>query len=159
MWDRVVFKDRAKAIMKDHYWKVFIACIIASLLGATSSEGGSGLNVEFNSETVGQLDLGLGMFNFEIPFSRFSLTLGFMVVVLMILAIVSAVVLGAFVFSVLRVGFCRYLVLTQQHGHPAEIGEIFWGFGCGHYINLVKTMFFHDLYIFLWGCCLLSPAS
>ena len=156
MWDRVVFKDRAKAIMKEHYWKVFFACIVASILGATSSAG-SPVEFEYKTDSGAHINLNTGIFDYQIPMSYFSAILGIMLVLTIIVALVASIALGAFVFNVLRVGFCRYLVLTQQNGHPADIGEIFWGFGCGHYLNLVKTMFFHDLYIFLWTLALLIP--
>lgn len=156
MWDRVVFKDRAKAIMKEHYWKVFIACLIASLLGITASDGSSS-RLKFNSDSGFSLNLNYGPFDYSLPMTRFTAAISILVIFMAVLAIVAAVVLGAFVFNILRVGFCRYLVLTQKHGHPAEIGEIFWGFGCGHYLNLVQTMFFHDLYIFLWSLALVIP--
>ena len=156
MWDRVVFKDRAKAIMKEHYWKVFIACLIASLLGVTASDGFS-FQIENSAESGTQLTLDIGLFNYDIPLDYFSLTIGLMIIVMVCVAFVAAVALSVFVFNILRVGFCRYLVLTQRYGRPADIGEIFWGFGCGHYLNLVQTMFFRDLYIFLYFLALIIP--
>lgn len=155
MWDRVTFKNRAKAIMKEHYWKVFIACILASLLGATGS--GGGIEFEYDSNSGGMINLDAGLFNFDIPVDYLSLALGFMLVSVVSVAIIAGIVLSTFVINILRVGFCRYLVLTQQYGRPAEIGEIFWGFSCGHYMNLVKAMFFHDLYIFLWMLLFIIP--
>ncbi len=156
MWDRVVFKDRAKAIMKDHYWKVFIACLIASFLGLTGSDGFS-FEIKKNTEAGTQFTLDLGFFNFNVPLDYFSVVLGIMLVFMIFVALAVGIALSFFVFNVLRVGFCRYLVLTQRYGHPADIGEIFWGFGCGHYLNLVKTMFFRDLYIFLYFLALIIP--
>ena len=159
MWDRVVFKDRAKAIMKEHYWKVFIACLIGSLLNVTSS-GSIDLNLNLNSSNIKSLsNLGHG-----IPLNPFApgvygraAALMLVLTVIILIFSVIAVVLTTFVFNPLRVGFCRYLVLTQQYGRPAEIGEIFWGFSCGHYLNLVKTMFFMDLYCFLWSLLFIIP--
>ncbi len=156
MWDRVAFKNRAKAIMKDHYWMVFFACILASLLGATNS-GGGGIEFEYNTNSGAHINLDAGLFNYDIPVSHLSLALGFMLISLVSIAVIAGIVLTTFVINILRVGFCRYLVLTQRYGRPADIGEIFWGFGCGHYMNLVKTMFFHDLYIFLWTLLFIIP--
>lgn len=159
MWDRVTFKTRAKAIMKDHYWKVFIACLIGSLLNVTSG-GSIDLNLNLNSDNINSLsNLGYG-----IPLNPFApgvyghaAALMLVLTVMILIFSVFAVVLTTFVFNPLRVGFCRYLVLTQQNERPADIGEIFWGFGCGHYLNLVKTMFFMDLYCFLWSLLFVIP--
>ena len=157
MWDRVTFKNRAKAIMKDHYWKVFIACLIASVLGATSA-GKNSFELDYNSSGL-HLNLNAGIFKYPLSIDQFgpAIAFGILIFVVMIIAFVTGFALHTFVFNPLRVGFCRYLVLTQRYGQPAEITEIFWGFGCGHYMNLVKTMFFRDLYVFLWGLLLIIP--
>ena len=156
MWDHTIFKTRAKAIMKEHYWPVFFACLIATLLGATGSNGNN-FNVEFNSNSGLGMNLGVGPLNQSIPLSLIGAALSIMIIFMALAAFACATLLNSFVFNILRVGFCRYLVLTQRYGRPAEIGEIFWGFGCGHYLNLVKTMFFRDLYVFLWSLALVIP--
>ena len=156
MWDRVVFKDRAKAIMKDHYWKVFLVCLIATLFGITTGNGG-GIKLELNTDSGLQLDLNLGIFKQEFPLNSLAVTFGVMLAIMILVALILGIVLDIFVFNVLRVGFCRYLVLTQQNGCPADIDDIFWGFGCGHYLNIVKTMFFRDLYQFLWTLVFIIP--
>ena len=163
MWDRVTFKNRAKAIMKEHYWKVFFACLIASLLGATGNSENY-LNLNIDTDALAELlqsrfDLNLvsTFYDLDIPLHLFSSAFAVFLVFVVIIAFIIGLILSSFIFSILRVGFCRYLILTQRYGYPADMGEIFWGFGCGHYLNLVKTMFLHDLYIFLWSLLLFVP--
>lgn len=155
MWDRVTFKTRAKAIMKEHYWKVFIACLIGSLLGITSSSGAS-IEWEYNTNSGLGMNAKLGLFEFPLSLGA-SLAISIMLVSLMIILLAAGFALNAFVIKPMRVGFCRYLVLTQQNGYPAPVGEFFWAFGSGHYMNIVKTMFFHDLHIFLWSLLFIIP--
>ena len=163
MWDRVEFKARAKALMKNHYWKVFFACLIASLLNATARTGSSfHLNIDTDalSEFLSsRMDLGLvsKFYGLGIPLQFFSAAFAVVLVFIAIIGAILGILLNCFVFGVLRVGFCRYLILTQKNQYPADISEIFWGFGCGHYLNLVKTIFFRNLYVFLSFLMLIIP--
>ena len=160
MWDRVAFKTRAKAIMKEHYWKVFFACLIASLLGATSNSSSVNWNIDTDAlaEVIStRISFSSLLHNFSIPTLLFSSAVLILIIIVSLIALVIGFALSCFVFSILRVGFCRYLVLTQQYGRPADMGEIFWGFNCGHYMNLVKTMFFCNLHIFLWSLLFIIP--
>lgn len=155
MWTRVELKNRAKAIMRICYWKVFLICLLAALLGAISDFDTSSFQINFNAETGITTQLQLGPFKYVIPMtgifiSSFGASLA--------LATAAAVILFRIFFvNVLRVGFCRYLILTQKKGESAPASELLWGFRCGHYGNLVKIMFLHSLYIFLWGLLFIVP--
>lgn len=157
MWTRTELKDRAKAIMHTDYWKVFLICLIAALLGATSGTGASSSGFEVSTDTGVQFNFNLGPLDFNFPLGNYLYYYGIVFAMMFLAAVIGSIILGVFIVNVLRVGFCRYLILTQRTGHSADASELFWGFTCGHYMNLVKVMFLYDLYIFLWGLCFIIP--
>lgn len=46
---------------------------------------------------------------------------------------------------------------SREAGRSVGAGRLGWGFGCGHYLNIVKIMFLRDLHNFLWYCLLYVP--
>lgn len=78
----------------------------------------------------------------------------FSVSVLLILS-VAAIFFGIFVGNVLLLGGTKFFI-ENKYGKP-RIGTLIYGFRCGYYGNIVKTMFLMDLYIFLWTLLLIIP--
>lgn len=74
-----------------------------------------------------------------------------LVVVLVILGIFYAI----FVALPLEVGK-NYFFLNARD-NTAEISHLFSSFRKGRYLNIVKTLFLRDLYIFLWSLLLIIP--
>lgn len=62
---------------------------------------------------------------------------------------------AAFVLCPVIVGRNRYFM--EHRGSRSEIGRIFWAFGCGHYLNVVKIMLLMSLKIFLWSLLFIIP--
>ena len=156
MWDRSVFKQRAKEIMNQHYLMVFLACFIATFLGAINASD-NGLKLKFSTNSGLCLNLSVGPLSHSYRITMIHSAAGIIAFFTVLATIVIGILLSSFVFNIFRVGFCRYLVLTQQNRRPPDLGELFWGFSCGHYLNLVKVMFFQNLYIFLWSLILVIP--
>ncbi|MBE5997918.1 MAG: DUF975 family protein [Lachnospiraceae bacterium] len=76
-----------------------------------------------------------------------------MAVVFVVVAVI-AFLISAFLLNPLEVGTKRFFV--QNLHMPAEVKEI--AFGYDHcYKNIVKTMFFRDLYTFLWSLLFIIP--
>ena len=46
---------------------------------------------------------------------------------------------------------------SRQSLQSAGIGKVFWVFGCGNYMNVVKIMFLRDLFTALWSLLLVIP--
>ena len=81
------------------------------------------------------------------------------VIILVVTAVVSILgsALTIFVGNVINVGLRRYLLKIRQQDAKADIGELFWAFKGGRYLKVVKTMFFYNLYIFLWSLLFIIP--
>ena len=48
MWTRALLKDNAKAVLRRSYWRVFLACLIVSLLCG----GDFNLNYRFGADSA-----------------------------------------------------------------------------------------------------------
>lgn len=74
-------------------------------------------------------------------------------IVILIAAAIS-VLYNAFINNPLGLGFNKFFLKNQDE--PAEVSNI--GFGFDHnYMNSVKTLFFRDLYTFLWTLLFIIP--
>lgn len=75
-------------------------------------------------------------------------------IIIFAIAMAIAIVLDAFVINPLEIGIRRFGLANLNA--KAEVKEI--GFGYDHnYKNGVKTMFFRDLYTFLWSLLFIIP--
>lgn len=151
MWTRAEIKSRAKEALKKYYWYAVLMCFIAGVLGG----GGSGFstsiknNVNINNTTdYGYSDPTLS-----------SRMLGVLMVVGVIVLIfwVIAVVFSIFVGNPVQVGLKRYMLESREIEKSAGIAKLFWVFGSGHYLNVVKIMFLKGLYTALWSLLLVIP--
>ena len=74
--------------------------------------------------------------------------------VIFLVAIAVAILLSAFLVNPLSVGASRFFV--RNLNSQAEVKELAYGYDHG-YLNVVKTMFFKELYTFLWSLLLIIP--
>ena len=156
MWTRALLKANAKTVLRRSYWRVFLACLIVSLLCGSIS-----LNYNFGAENAAPgLPEGAARFagNTGFPFSVLLQLLmpviigvGVMALLLMLAAILCW---GILVTPVLQVGQARYL--TENRSGTAQLGTIFSGFTRGYW-NTVGVMFFMNLKVFLWSLLLIIP--
>lgn len=168
MIDRKELKSRAKSAMKKGYWWIFLACIIVGILGG---KGGSGFsNSNYNSKnnikyysTLDQNENN-GFTNYtdeynqlnNDPINNTSEDLGLLGVFALIFLIILLLVFiyKIFIGNAIIVGFRKFMLGTTEE--TFEIGTMFSVFK-NNYKNAVKTMFFKDLYIFLWSLLLIIP--
>jgi hypothetical protein len=61
----------------------------------------------------------------------------------------------AFVALPLQVGMRRYFM--ENRGFKSAFGRLFWAFGHGSYLHIVKIMFIRELKIFLWSLLFVIP--
>ena len=78
---------------------------------------------------------------------------GILFIFLIVLAVVLA--LDVLVFNPLLVGARRFFV--RNLNKKAEAKEAAYAFDSGNYIEIVKTMFFRDLFVFLWSLLFIVP--
>lgn len=173
MWTRADLKQRGKHAFKANYWKcVLVAFIILLISGSGSNSSNSNNNsntTDPNYDYEMEINGNYIEYNFddpefsinefsqtivdELPFHAGILMGGFTIIVLVIF--IGALLLGFFVFNPLLVGGKRFFV--ENAAAPAQPGSLLYGFQNGNYKNIVKTMFFKDLYTALWTLLLIVP--
>ncbi|MDE6844387.1 MAG: DUF975 family protein [Lachnospiraceae bacterium] len=143
MWTRAELKENAKKYFKFNYWKMVLVAFVVSLFGGGG--GGSSVNASYTKQ------IGSGNIHLS-PSEAAAFFVGFMVIFLVIMVIAFA--LSAFLLNPLQVGAQRFFVVS--HYQKAELGELGYGFS-NCYMNVVKTMFLRQLYIFLWSLLFIVP--
>ena len=92
------------------------------------------------------------------PFSFLNGMSGFLLlwlfIIIFLIGAALAILLGAFLINPLSVGASRFFV--RNLNTQAEIRELAYAYDNG-YLNTVKTMFFKELYTFLWSLLLIIP--
>lgn len=173
MWSRIKLKEKAKIRFQANYWRVvLVALILAFLAGSVgSSHGGSpsfddDFPAEYSSSAavwevpalVGSLedDLSSELDDVDLYFSAG--VVGMIVAIVLLVAVVITLVvvlpLRILVLNPLEIGCNRFF--TKNLNEDAQVKEICYSFDYG-YKNNIKTMFFRDLYVFLWSLLFVIP--
>ncbi len=184
MWTRAELKERAKAALHRNYWKIVLVSSLLLLLGCgaggyffqkaphnaeeqTEAED-AGIQAEMEEagelEEIGEME---GAGELEV-FGEMEGTgepegTGGMeetVVVIVIFTIIFlfffVVILAADIFLInpLDVGGKRFMMKSVEN--VAQVKEIAYGFDHS-YKNVVKVLFYRDLYVLLWALLLVIP--
>lgn len=176
MWTRVELKERAKAAMRRNYWKIVLVSMVLFLLGcgvggqatfgttghtgAHTQEADTGEEAYTEEGTGAEQESGgaepEGQ-NYEISFIEI-VTVGIMAGALFIfifaIAFAAFYVVCVFLLNPLSVGGCRFMIKSVED--VAQVKEIAYGFDHS-YRNVVKVLFFRDLYILLWTLLFVIP--
>lgn len=139
-WTTAQVKERAKSALRTFgYWRAFIVTFIIIFLAGGASGGSSTASGIFSDGGIAPLD----------PAVLYAASAA-------ILAVgVVALAFFVFVSAPLIVGQNRFFM--EHRGCNAEVGRVFWVFGCGDYLNVVKIMFLAGLKIFLWSLLFIIP--
>ena len=168
MWTRGELKARGMAAFKANYWKcVLVAFILAVIAGGSGGSGGraggnalsnigqksDNVDVDDALDALEDNDLNEGIENITDAFksgagvvAMVAVFVGVMLVILV--AMVIAFALNAFLFNPLRLGCNRFFLRNLEE--PTGLNHLSSGFDV-NYKNVVKVMFFKDLYLFLWA--------
>lgn len=150
MASRAELKDRAKACLKKYYWMALLVSVIASLLGAGQSFS---LNLNVNNQNhTGDKTI----YNGDIDHSAY-LTVLVVILVIAIIAFIISLAIQTFLSNVVQMGLCSYFVESSKNQADAGFSRLFYGFNCGNYMNVVKTMFMKNLIVFGWWLLLVIP--
>lgn len=145
MWTRALLKENAKIAFKRNYWTCVFASVILMLLGAGAETSSFNLNLSTNASGSNTI--------LDITGRDFMILL--MILFVCFIVMIISLVFAAFITNVLQVGGKRYFMENREH--KTALGQIFYGFQCGNYMNIVKTMFLRGLYIFGWSLLLVIP--
>ncbi len=186
MWTRKELKARGKQAFSMNYWKtVLVALIIMTIVGgatgvsaiiggasgsgaaygslkmdessmvedesAVTVTGEDGTEITVPADIAEQIAADGGVTEF--PAAAAAVLIGvILIIVLLVLALV--ILFEVFLINPLEVG-CRRFCLQNLHS-KANIAEVAYGYDHG-YKNVVKTLFFRDLYLVLWSLLFLIP--
>ena len=146
-------KYRAKQAFRKNYWAAVVVSLILAIAVGIGSGGGGSSSV---ANTVTHTEVYDGTLRFSMnsaaPFVWLfsALALG----ALLILGSIF-ILLKIFVGNVLEVG-ARGFYIENLYSAPS-VGKILAPFRSGQYWNIVKIMFFRDLFIFLWTLLFVIP--
>ncbi|MGN0376948.1 MAG: DUF975 family protein [Suilimivivens sp.] len=149
MWSRSELKKRAKEILRVNYWKAVLVSLIFSFVSGNG--GGSGSSASSSGSSSNSS--GSGSFSSPEDLKIFLAALSAVLVIVLIIVAVG-IVLSIFVFAPLQVGCQRYFLMCGRE--PATINEVVFAFS-NSYMNVVKVMFFKNLYTFLWSLLFVIP--
>lgn len=146
-WTRKELKAQGKALFKLNYWKcVLVALILGMLGGVGGASYSSNANNQVTEETINS---GLGEAISNIPPVAW-----IAVAVTFVFVLAIGIAISVFLINPLKVGCYRFF--TVNHYAPANLNEVGYGF-TSNYKNVAKTMFFMDLYVFLWSLLFVIP--
>ena len=145
MWTRKQLKSNAKLVLKQSYWKALLVSFILSMVtggGSGFSAGSSADEIDFDAITSG-ID----------PEIVIAAVIGIITIVLGVIVFTTA--FSIFAGAPLEVGAQRYFLESTQYRF--NIKDVGYAFGCGHYGNIVVTMFLRGLYTTLWTFLFIIP--
>lgn len=186
MWTRAELKSKAKFSFKRNYWKsVLISLILALIVGGGSS--GSSISSAVSNNLIGNSDSSVAGDYSDDDSSLYDdndfyddtydenveddiddlkgiagttagmMAIGiFLIVFIIVFVVIMAVVilLDVFIFNPLEVGCKKYYL--RNLNEPAQVGNIGYAFD-NNYKNIIKTMFFRDLFTVLWTLLFIIP--
>ncbi len=156
MWTRELLKNNAKEMLKKQYWKVFLVCLIYTMVGGIISSGTSiisGPSFSLNFSTTDAM-YGGGSISSE---ESVVLLLGILIVFFVIFAVVLAATVAVSIFLVypFLVGVNKYLLNAYKGKN--EYGDMIYAFKDKRYAPVVKSMALVYLYEFLWSLLFIIP--
>ena len=171
MIDRVTIKQRGKAAFMANFWMCVLVALMMTFVVSGVSGVGSGISgignafrstVQFSDNRVefgGFTDpSGIQDFDPDAFINEFNnvggpALVGVMGGVIAVAGLIGAAV-GIFVGSPLQVGGCRFFLENGERS--AQFDTILFPFKT-KYLNIVKTMFLQNLFIFLWSLLFIVP--
>lgn len=171
MWSRSDLKQRAKNTFKLNYWKCVLVSLILVLVaggagGSSASIGSSGVtdtvinssdyydmpdDLEDTVSKAAALDVD-GVSRAARIVRIVTFVIVFVVIFVIILAV--ACVIDIFICNPLEIGGKRFYVRNLHE--KAQVGNLGFAFDT-NYMNVVKVMFFKDLYVVLWTLLFIIP--
>ncbi|MCR5452245.1 MAG: DUF975 family protein [Lachnospiraceae bacterium] len=152
MWSISNLKERGRNAINLNYWKcVLVGIILSAIASGGFSSSGSSIIYGVYGGAIGEE--AMNEFFYNIDPIVIGTIVSFVVLISFIVMIFVFLVRIIF-FNPLEVGARRFFSFNQQK--PADIKELAFAFD-NSFKNVVKIMFFRDLYIFLWSLLFVIP--
>ena len=159
MWTRKELKTKAKEALKRNYWKVVLVSVLVILLSGGFSYGvSSGSAGSLHQQEISEMQEMTSSPAAE-PLSTTDMVI-VVIVAVVILTVVFCIIfaiayaIAAFLYNPVMVGVNRFMLKSVDD--KAEVKEVVYVFDHS-YKNVVKTMFFKDLRVFLWTLLFIIP--
>ncbi|MBR5310191.1 MAG: hypothetical protein IKU42_03615, partial [Oscillospiraceae bacterium] len=156
MWEFKILKQNGWNVLKNQgYWTPFFVCFITTILAGNSYSGVGSASSESYEDTSSYYEsLYPEMESVLDSIAQSPLFIAAMVT-LIIVIIAVAVAFGIFISGPAIVGKNRFFMEHRAIG--SKFSKLFWAFGCGNYLNVVKIMFWREIKIFLWTLLFIIP--
>ena len=151
MWTNAQLKTNAKFALQTRYGIAIVVSLLAGLLSGGSPGLGSSMfsaNFRGNSNNLNEVK------NFFTSNVQVSSVLIAGIATFALLAAVAGTLFSVFVSAPITVGQNRFYL--QNRLRQGDIGTLFSVFQSG-FLNVVKTVFLKNLYIFLWSLLFVIP--
>lgn len=143
MWSREDLKTRAKSVLKISYWKAFLVSIVIAFAG------GNGGKTSFNGSS--QIDT---FIENRVSYEQYpSILITLIIVSIFVVLIIAA--LRIFLGYPLEVGGRCYFKRGARK--DIDLSYLGYAFKEGRYMNIIKTMLWRGILIFLWTLLLIIP--
>lgn len=169
MWSRADLKQRAKNTFKLNYWKcVLVSLILVLIAGGAGGSSGS-ISSSITSRISGNDISSSSDYDYEdimingvidnaddSYFSTAAAIIIFVAVFIAVFVVIMAIacVIDIFVCNPLEIG-CKRFYVRNLH-EKSQVGNVGYAFDT-NYMNMVKVMFFKDLYVVLWTLLFIIP--
>ena len=165
MWNRREIKERGKRSLSAAYWKSVLAALVLTI--STGSMG----NFTITHNVARYMDGthgGKEFWHYLLPFSYFSYyysgpnggwflpMLTTLLGTVLLFGGILHLILRIFVLNPLEMGGRRFFIVDRAENGKASTVELVAGFSVP-YMNVVKTMFLRNLYVFLWSLLFVIP--
>lgn len=141
MWNRIILKNNAKIVFRQNYWKTVLVAFILILINSSINEG---VNIRNTSRDLDNSNFGFMIF----------ISLLFIALTVYTFALVIGIALNLFVFAPLEVSCRRFLISARTA--PGDLSLLSYAFK-DSYLNIIKTQFLRNLFIFLWSLLFIVP--
>lgn len=177
-------KRSARRYLGTSYWKTVLVSLVLVIVGALGYSGisafdmGDGLTFWHNSGFDGGHGKSFGFswhgwnpgHSFRsggFHWGRFPGSGGYAfggmmlaaVLVIILCCVIAAILIGIdiFLLNPIESGCQRFFIVNHVESGRTSLSEMFHSFNGTHYLNVVKTMFLRDLYLFLWSLLFIVP--
>lgn len=172
MWSRETIKNYAKNFLREHYWKAFLVCLIASIFTVSNSSNNNNNNQSRNTNLSSRNQIVRQMEKVEQMESRVFTGSNNIIVnnanriwrnspIRYIWRGTSAIIFLIFTLILITVGYAlqvgRSRFFLKGFKEDVGIGNLFSTFNSREYWIIVKTQFLRNLYNVLWTLLLIIP--
>lgn len=155
MWNRIELKEDSKSLMRLNYWPFVLVAFIHAIVAGSSAGRSSGTSATREWQSLyGDGYYGYDEHQIVNEIASFILPFLGLAMITVVGLWMIGIVLNIFVLNPIEVGCKRYMTMAREV--KPQFGEMAFVFkNC--YGNVVKTMFFKNLYTFLWTLLFIIP--